>query len=31
VAAMLELMPNITWPSVPSEATVLSLGKFTSF
>ena len=31
VAAMLDLMPNITWPSVPSEATVLSLDKFHIF
>lgn len=31
VAAMLELMLNMTWPSVPSEATVLSLDKFHIF
>src|SRR5215203_5099120 len=31
VAAMLELMPNMTWPSLPSEATVLSLDKFHIF
>jgi hypothetical protein len=28
VATMLELMPNMTGPLVPSEATVLSLDKF---
>src|ERR671918_204737 len=31
MAAMLELMPNVRWPSVPSEATVLSLDKFHIF
>lgn len=31
VAAMVELMPNTTWPSLPSDATVLSLDKFHIF
>jgi hypothetical protein len=28
MAAMLERLPNMKWPSVPAEATLLSLDKF---